>query len=202
MSRLIEVDVTPGTELPERAAAFLADADRQLDALLAGGLRETLPCFAPSDHALVGRTFAALVDQGLRGEHLLEWGSALGEATGLASLLGFRASGIELEPSLVAASRRLLSDHGIDAEIAEGSFVPDGYEAPSDVGDPDTLNVRDGVAAYDELGRDIDDFAVVFSYPWPGDEELHFDLFAEHAATGALLVTYHGMDGVRVQRRV
>ena len=59
-----------------------------------------------------------------------------------------------------------------------------------------------GEAAYDDLGRDLDEFAVVFSYPWPGAEPLHFEIFETHAAQGALLVTWHGADGVAVHRRV
>ena len=29
-----------------------------------------------------------------------------------------------------------------------------------------------------------------------------FDLFTDYAATGALLLTYHGQDGLRLQRKV
>ena len=36
-----------------------------------------------------------------------------------------------------------------------------------------------------ELGLDPDDFDIVFAYPWPGEEQIIFDLFASHAATGA-----------------
>jgi hypothetical protein len=42
----------------------------------------------------------------------------------------------------------------------------------------------------------------VFAYPWPGEEQVIFDLFADTASVGALLLTYHGIDGVRLQRKV
>ena len=55
---------------------------------------------------------------------------------------------------------------------------------------------------HEELDLEPDDFDVVFAYPWPGEEQVIFDLFADTAAVGSLLLTYHGMDGVRLQRKV
>ena len=40
------------------------------------------------------------------------------------------------------------------------------------------------------------------AYPWPGEEQVIFDLFTDYAAVGALLLTYHGQDGVRLARKV
>ena len=42
---------------------------------------------------------------------------------------------------------------------------------------------------------------MIFAYPWPGDEEVVDALFLEFGAAGALLVTYHGIEGVRVRRK-
>jgi hypothetical protein len=49
---------------------------------------------------------------------------------------------------------------------------------------------------------DPDDFDVVFAYPWPGEEQVIFDLFAGSTAVGALLLTYHGLEGLRLHRKV
>ncbi len=46
----------------------------------------------------------------------------------------------------------------------------------------------------------IDDFDVIFAFPWPAEEEMYCDLFARFAASGALLVTYSALDDVRVYR--
>ena len=43
---------------------------------------------------------------------------------------------------------------------------------------------------------------VVFSYPWPGEEQVIFDVFEASAAVGALLLTYHGQEGMKLQRKV
>jgi hypothetical protein len=60
----------------------------------------------------------------------------------------------------------------------------------------------DGLAAYDQLDLEIDDFDLVYSYPWPGEEHVVDELFDTCAAVGALLLTYHGQDGIRLQRKV
>ena len=36
-----------------------------------------------------------------------------------------------------------------------------------------------GPDGYDELELEPDDFDVVFAYPWPGEEQVIFDLFAD-----------------------
>jgi hypothetical protein len=59
-----------------------------------------------------------------------------------------------------------------------------------------------GPDGYDELDAEPDEFDVVFAYPWPGEEQVIFDLFEESAAVGSLLLTYHGQEGLRLQRKV
>ncbi len=49
-----------------------------------------------------------------------------------------------------------------------------------------------------DLELEPDDFDVIFAYPWPGEEQVIFDLFADCAAVGALLLTYHGQEGLRL----
>ena len=56
--------------------------------------------------------------------------------------------------------------------------------------------------AYDELGMDLSDMDLVFAYPWPGEEGLIEALFDAFAAEGALLLTYHGMNEMKLQRKV
>ena len=199
---LIRIRMEPSQRaLSPRAERLIADADRRLDTLVAAGLHERLPHFAPSDYALVHGVLAALAERGYERERFLEWGSALGAIAGLAADLGFSAHGIEIDPELVDVSRHLLADHGLRVEIAEGSFVPDGHEVPGGLGDPDSDNLASGASGYDELQRDLDEFRIVFAYPWPGVEPVFFDLFDECAAPGAVLVTNHGLDGIQVRRK-
>ncbi len=195
----VRADASP---LPARIARLLADADVRLDALVADGLLTRLPHFAPSDYALVHGVLARIVTHGERGERMLEWGSGLGVIAGMAASLGLRASGIELDGALAEASRALLAAHALDVEIAEGSFLPEDYEAPAHLDESDSHSLaRRGADGYEVLGRDLDEFRIVYAYPWPGVEPVFFHLFDTCAAPGALLVTYHGLDGCQVRRK-
>ena len=70
----------------------------------------------------------ALVSLRKPGRRFLEWGSATGVITIMADLLGFDAYGIELDPALVEAGRKLASRSHSNAQFAVGSFVPMGWE--------------------------------------------------------------------------
>ena len=55
-----------------------------------------------------------------------EWGSGFGVVTCLAALLEFDAYGIEVDSTLVRASRRLAADFDLPVEFAQGGFIPAG----------------------------------------------------------------------------
>jgi len=87
---------------------------------------------------------------------------------------------------------------------AEADEARTATEGVSDTESPDDFAwmTTDAPSAYEDLGLEPDDFDLIFAYPWPGEEQVIFDLFADCASTGALLLTYHGLEGVRLQRRV
>ena len=200
---LEKIEITPDGSPPSpRVARFLADVDTRLNELVADGLCDRLPNFAPADYVHVHGILATLARTGVGGERFLEWGSAVGAVAGMATALGFRASGIELDAEMVGISRKLLRAHDLDTEIVEGSFVPDDHEVPDDLDDPDTDTLQPGLAAYDELGRDLDEFAVVYAYPWPDMRDAFLDLFDSYAADGAILIVHEGSDGCRVLRKI
>jgi SAM-dependent methyltransferase len=196
------LDLIPSTREPvPHLQRFLDDADQALDTLIADGLHHRLPNFAPADFDVVHATLATLAEGPLAGERFLEWGSAMGGITGIAAALGFRASGIEIDTEMADRSRALLDAHGLRAEIVEGSFVPDDHDVPPEFEDPETATLQTGHAAYDLLERDIEDFSIVYAYPWPDMDDAFRDLFDTYASPGALFVTYHGRDGCRVSRK-
>ena len=47
----------------------------------------------------------------------------------------------------------------------------------------------------------VADFNVIFAYPWPDEEVITEKLFEQHAGAGAVLVTYHGGDEIRLRRK-
>lgn len=197
----VEIEPVPHA-LPPACAALLADAQARIDAWFARPSHVAGVGFIPSDYELVWRTLAALRQTHPDARQLLEWGSGFGVVTGLGALLGFTASGIEVDPELVATSRELLAAHGLRATIAAGSFVPDGLADLDRLADLESRIVLDAADGYDELGADLDDFDVVFAYPWPTEEALYCRVFARGANYGALLLTYSRTEGIRAYRKL
>jgi hypothetical protein len=188
--------------LPAAERTFLAGAQARIDAWFARPEHRSGIGFVPSDYELVWRTLAAVRRDRPDARRLLEWGSGFGVVVGLGVLLGFEAAGIEVDRSLAAASRELLAEHRLRATIADGSFVPAEHAASERLADLETRTVLGAPDAYDELDADLDDFDVVFAYPWPTEEALYCDVFARGADHGAVLLTHSRTEGMRAYRKV
>ena len=203
MPKLLPISLTVDPRsLPKAVEALLRDVDQRIEVFQQSRKDTPIAGFVPSDFPTVYHHLAALAELNLAAGHrFLEWGSGAGAITCLASMLDFDAVGIEIEPELVEIAIALAEDHEIDVEFVCGSFVPP--EAEELLEEQEEVNWlrSDGANAYEELDLEIDDFDVIFAYPWPGEEQIIFDLFARTAAVGALLVTYHGQEGVRVARK-
>jgi len=154
--------------------------------------------FMPSDYERVLRTLLALRAPGLR---FLEWGSATGVITIMADLLGFEAYGIEIDPELVDIARGLAERSDSDARFAVGSFLPDGYEWMSDTGDARLGTIGRGASGYPELGRCLEDFDLVFGFPWEGEMPIMHDVMRRRGGSGASFLLYHSTEGIQVYRR-
>ena len=142
----------------------------------------------------------ALIAQRAPGLKFLEWGSATGVITIMADLLGFEAYGIELDASLVTTARELARTFDSKARFAAGSFLPEGYEWKPRDGDGRLGTIGQGRSGYLELGHPLDEFDVVFGYPWQGEEAMMHDLMRCYGGRGARLLV-HGTDrGVEVYR--
>jgi hypothetical protein len=94
------------------------------------------------------------------------------------------------------------AEFGIEVEFARGTFVPDGGEEYLDQTSEFEWLSPGGVSGYEALGLAADDFDVIFAFPWPGEEIVVENLFTRFGAEGALLVTYHGIEDVRIRRNV
>jgi hypothetical protein len=136
------------------------------------------------------------------GDLFCEWGSGFGVVACLAAMLGFESCGIEIEGELVDAARALADDFGLSVEFIRGSFIPEGSDVCPDPDDGFAwLTTHDG-GTQEELGLVPADFDTVFAYPWPDEERVVGELFERHAAVGAVLLTYHGNDVLRVRRKM
>lgn len=189
----------PGGDIRE----LLLECQRRVDALLEEARDHPLSSFVPSD---AGEVYIALEEvqrRGLaNGNAFCEWGSGAGVATIIAARLEWDAVGIEIEERLVTASRRFAEAEGLDCEFALGTFVPrDHQDVLDEVAEFNWL-AEGGSDAYQELDVDPGDVDLFYAYPWPGEEQVLFDLFERVASPGALLLTYHGMESFRLQRLV
>jgi len=153
--------------------------------------------FVPADYHHVLDVLLPLRQPGLR---FLEWGSGSGVITIMADLLGFEAYGIELDADLVDTARELARKHGSSARFAAGSFLPAGYRWRPPSGDGRLGTIGEGPSAYPELGHPLDDFDLVFGYPWGGEEAMMFDLMKQYGSPDARLLL-HGAKGVQIYRK-
>jgi hypothetical protein len=197
------VDVSlPKTYAPvaDSVLAFIAEADLRIEQLYRD---HVIPAFVPSDFERVFGALRAVADGNLAtGERFCEWGCGIGANVGLASMLGFIAGGIEIEPLLIAAAREMANDFDLDAEFIHGSFVPDESDDCLDSGEVFSwLSNRRGQAPED-FGFGPADVDVFFYYPWTDEEKLIPALIDRHAGVGALLLTYHGGEDMRLRRKV
>jgi len=183
--------------VPAAVTTLIAEGEARI-----AELGRVMPGFVPSDHVVVYAALCALRGgKWLTGDRFCEWGCGLGIVAGMAAMLGYEAHAIEIEEQLVEAGERLARDFELTVEYAVGTFVPTGSEdLTAGVGDELEWLQQGGADGYELLGRDPDEFDLIFAYPWPGEEEIVLSLFERHAGHGAVLLTYHGLEGVRVHR--
>ena len=156
----------------------------------------------PFVHGDYERVLAALLVQAASppGRRFLEWGSGTGVITIMADMLGFDAFGIELDGDLVQVSRGLAERHGSRAQFVAGSFLPSGYRWRPRGGDGRPGTIGEGDSAYPALGHPLDEFDLVYGYPWGGEEGLMLDLMHRYGGNQASLLLHDTGGGVRVVR--
>jgi len=157
-------------------------------------------CWHPFVAADYDAVRATLVSMRKPGRRFLEWGSATGVITIMADLLGFDSCGIELDSSLVDVARELASRWHSNARFATGSFIPLGWEWARSSGNGRPGTIGRGPSGYLQLGRALDDFDVVYAFPWMGEEPMMLDLMRCHGREDAHLVLHTTENATRVYR--
>ena len=198
----IEIDFDD-VEVPADVAGFLADAKERIDTFVEYRGDRPIPGFVPSNFTSVFKALRMVTGERLaNGGAFLEWGSGFGVVCALAAMQDYDAFGIEIERPLIEQAEELVEAHEIPVTFVCGNFVPPEGEALADTtGEFDWLQSGGG-RAYEEMGLEVEDFDVIFAYPWPGEEEVVMNLFDAFAAPGALLLTYHGeYESIRIQRK-
>jgi hypothetical protein len=141
--------------------------------------------FVPADYERVLEALLTLRSPGMR---FLEWGSATGVITIMADLLGYEAYGIELDEDLVAVSVDMATRYGSGARFAAGSFLPAGYTWSPKGGDGRMGTVGEGTSGYLQLGHPLEDFDLVYAFPWGGEEAMMHDLMRRYGGSEAGLL--------------
>ena len=194
---LVDLHLQPDPTLPSDVRAFLREAEARVERFR---WERSLPAFVPSDYPAAYAYLRALEEADLApGRSFCEWGSGFGVAACLAAFLGFDACGIEAEAELVEAARRLADDFDLPVQYACGNYLP-GRKAARAAGDFAWLTTG-GPCGHAALGLDPDDFDVIYAYPWPDEERLTAEVFHRHARAGAVLLTYHSSDGLRMRKK-
>lgn len=200
---LVDLDISiEPIRLPRRVLGFLEEAAGRIDEFEARRRNDPIPGFVPSDFPLVYQLLRAVRQVHLpTGDRFCEWGSGFGVVAALADMIGFEAYGIEIDGDLYREACRLAEDFHCEPQFVQGSFLPDDAgELADTLGDFHWLETS-GANGYAELDLSPDDFDVIFAYPWPGEESVITEVFDRYAASGALLLTYHGIEQVRVRRK-
>jgi len=187
---------------PPEVERFIADAQSRINSFIESHLAEPIFSFIPSDYPLVYGALCYVADEHLAaGPIFCEWGSGAGVVACLAARVGFHACGIEFEGDLVALSNQLARHCHMKVDFYQGNLVPySGLKIADEVDEFEWLAVG-GPDPYEQMGLEIDDFDVVFAYPWPGEERVIERLFDRFASDGALLMTYNDVEGIRLFRR-
>lgn len=142
-----------------------------------------------------------LDSQVMTGRRLLEWGCGFAVVSALASRFHLDVIGIEAEHELLVEGRRTIDAWSAPVELIHGNFLPVGADSLAD--DPTLPSLGHEVPdAYEQLGLDLDDFAIVYSYPWPGEDDFHEAVFDRYADVGSLLLLFCGPNDIRLWRKV
>lgn len=202
----IDYEAEP-TDLPQPVSDLINHAEDLWTEFWAKKLNRRYPRYIASDPTQVYAALKHVRESGLAyGDRFIEWGSGFGVATSMAAMLGFEATGIELETGLVKIAEKLAQSHKTKAEFLNISYVPEGYISYDHVGGTDivpddSFGHQSEPPSYEGMEIGLDEIDVFFVYPWPGEQEMMLKLFQSVASEDALLVAYLGDQEICLYRK-
>jgi len=153
--------------------------------------------YVSADYEAVYKSLVKYRDRRLM---FLEWGAGLGVATIMADKMGFDAFGIEIEQTLVDHACAMAERFESRARFACCSFIPDNYEESARDGEEFQRTVCDAASGYDELGFELQDFNIIYAYPWPEEHLVFRSIVRRCGAPQALLICFDAREGIRTTR--
>lgn len=197
-----ELDILEDEPCPAPVEAFLEDAERTIQFFWDRWTDHPIEQYVASDFRYVWGAMQAwkrLQSQanetstapGTLGS-FCEWGSGFGVITGLAWFTGLSAVGIEAEPFLHDQAKQLFARHSIQAELWQGNFLPSSAGRLANRQANHASLFHHVPPVYDEHDTDIDDFRLIFAYPWPGEEHFLREVFRNYANPKAEMIMFRG----------
>ncbi len=192
------VDQTP---IPAETRRQIETARRRIEAFQDRWDRPQIEQFVAADYELVYQTLVwTLRAQPMLGRRFLEWGCGFAVVSALAASLELDAIGIEAETDLLDQGRKTVQAWDVEVELVHGDFLPAGSQRLAHDANLPSLGHR-VECAYPKLGLDLDDFAIVYAYPWPGEDDFHEHVFDVYGQVGALMMLFCGPNDVRLWRK-
>ena len=189
-------------KIPSDIEDLLAEADEILQAYWDQWHRRPIEQYVACDFRDVYRAMSTIEQQGIApGKLFCEWGCGFGIVTALAAGLGWDAVGIEAEGFLAGQAKSFLKRKGIVAEIWQGNFLPAGSERLAKRQANHASLFHQVPSVYQSESLDVDDFSIIFAYPWPGEDYFLKDVFRCYAADQAILLMFLGPYEIEIYRK-
>jgi len=200
--RQLSLELDETRQVPPEVTRWIEASRERIELYWDQFSKQPLPQYVECDFDLVASALWEVVQRDLiDGRLFVEWGCGFAVVTGIAALMGLDAVGIEAEEMLCVEGRKLLSKHSVAAEIWQGNFLPIGARPLAEDTDP-LVSLTHAIApAYAQHQMALDDFAIVFAYPWPGEEHFLRLVFDRFARSDALLLMFRGPYQVELYRK-
>jgi len=199
----LEFDWDDTAEIPAATERILVDADQALQAYWDQWHKQPIEQYVACDFRDVWRAMSQLTESKLaRGNTFCEWGCGFGIVTGLASQLGWEAVGIEAEAFLVEQAKRFLQRNQLAGEVLHGNFLPPGSERLARSQSDHASLFHQVENAYEKHDLQLDDYAVIFAYPWPGEHHFLQEVFRCYGGEDSLMLMFLGPYEIELFRKV
>lgn len=194
--------LTDRVPVPELVASQLRSLRGRIEAFQDCWDQHRAEQFVAADYELVYQALCWINEsQLIGGRRFLEWGCGFAAVSCLADHLQWNVYAIEAHPDLIPQAKRTVADWSARVELFAGNFLPPGAEELS--ADPTLPSLgHAGRCAYKDWELELDDFSLVYSYPWPGEDEFHEEVFDAYAQIGAMLLMFIGPNEMRLWRKV
>ncbi len=188
--------------IPPKIVSAIESARQRIEAFQDRWDRPQIEQFVAADYGHVYQSLDWLLETQITiGRRFVEWGCGFAIVSACAASLGLDVIGIEAEEVLLQQGRKTIAQWNVELELVHGNFLPPGADSLAD--DPMLPSLGHEVGcAYETIGLDLDDFAIVYSYPWPGEDDFHEAVFDRYATRGALLMMFCGPNDIRLYRKV